>query len=77
MHHGRPIASSVKAVAPGRASVLRCHRPGVALQLMLRHDNGSNYVSGDFQDEIECLGSKLAILVQEPGRRRHERFIEP
>jgi DnaJ-class molecular chaperone len=30
--------------------------PGVARGLKLRHDHGSNYMSGDFQDEIECLG---------------------
>jgi hypothetical protein len=28
----------------------------VARGLRLRHDHGSNYMSGDFQDEIECLG---------------------
>jgi len=27
----------------------------VARGLKLRHDHGSNYMSGDFQDEIECL----------------------
>ena len=26
---------------------------------MLRHDHGSSYMSGDFQDEIECLGIKV------------------
>jgi transposase InsO family protein len=30
--------------------------PGVARGLKLRRDHGSNYMSGDFQDEIECLG---------------------
>jgi hypothetical protein len=30
----------------------------VARGLKLRHDHGSNYMSGDFQDEIECLGGR-------------------
>jgi len=30
--------------------------PGVARGLKLRHDHGSNYMAGDFQDEIKCLG---------------------
>jgi len=36
--------------------------PGVARGLKLRHDHGSNYMAGDFQDEIKCLASKLALL---------------
>lgn len=31
-------------------------RPGVAEGLVLRHDHGSNYMSGDFQREIRFLG---------------------
>ena len=35
----------------------------MALGLKLRHDHGSNYMSGDFQDEIECLGNKSIALL--------------
>ena len=44
---------------------------------MLRHDHGSNYMSGDFQDEIECLGIEASpAFVQEPqGNGVAERFI--
>ena len=51
--------------------------PGVARGLKLRHDHGSNYMSGDFQDEIECLGIEAsASFVREPeGNGVAERFI--
>jgi transposase InsO family protein len=44
---------------------------------MLRHDHGSNYMSGDFQDEIECLGIEASpSFVREPqGNGVAERFI--
>ena len=39
----------------------------MALGLKLRHDHGSNYMSGDFQDEIECLGIEASpSFVREP-----------
>jgi putative transposase len=35
--------------------------------VQLRHDHGSNYMSGDFQDEIECLGIEASpSFVREP-----------
>jgi putative transposase len=35
--------------------------------LKLRHDHGSNYMSGDFQDEIECLGIEASpSFVRQP-----------
>ena len=35
--------------------------------MKLRHDHGSNYMSGDFQDEIECLGIEASpSFVREP-----------
>jgi hypothetical protein len=41
--------------------------PGVACGLKLRHDHGSNYMSGDFQDEIKCLGIEASpSFVREP-----------
>ena len=63
-----------------RQGVHRCFgsiAPGVARGLMLRHDHGSNYMSGDFQDEIECLGIEASpSFVREPqGNGVAERFI--
>jgi len=53
-----------------RQGVHRCFgaiAPGVARGLKLRHDHGSNYMSGDFQDEIECLGIEASpSFVREP-----------
>ena len=50
-------------------------RRGASAQL--RHDHGSNYLSGDFQDEIKCLGIEASpYLVREPeGNSIAERFI--
>jgi transposase InsO family protein len=49
----------------------------VARGLKLRHGHGSNYMSGDFQDEIECLGIEASpSFVREPeGNGAAERFI--
>src|SRR5271154_5867851 len=43
----------------------------------LRHDHGSNYMSGDFQDEIKCLGIEASpSFVRQPeGNGVAERFI--
>jgi hypothetical protein len=51
--------------------------PGVARGLKLRHDHSSNYMSGDFQDEIKCLGIEASpSFVREPkGNGVAERFI--
>ena len=51
--------------------------PRVARGLKLRHDHGSNYMSGDFQDEVECLGIEASpSFVREPqGNGVAERFI--
>ena len=63
-----------------RQGVHRCFgsiAPGVARGLKLRHDHGSNYMSGDFQDEIKCLGIEASpSFVREPeGNGVAERFI--
>jgi transposase InsO family protein len=63
-----------------RQGVHRCFgaiAPGVARGLKLRHDHGSNYMSGDFQDVIECLGIEASpSFVREPeGNGVAERFI--
>ena len=45
--------------------------------MKLHHDYGSNYMSGDFQDEIEFLGIEASpSFVREPqGNGVAERFI--
>ena len=65
------------AGAPGVHRCFGSISPGVARGLMLRHDHGSNYMSGDFQDEIECLGIEASpSFVREPqGNGVAERFI--
>jgi putative transposase len=49
----------------------------VAKGLALRHDHGSNYMSGDFQGEIRFLGIESSpAFVREPeGNGVAERFI--
>ena len=68
------------ALEPIRQGVHRCFgaiAPDVARGLKLRHDHGSNYMSGDFQDEIECLWIEASpSFVREPeGNGVAERFI--
>ena len=48
--------------------MLRSHRSRCGASIELRHDHGSNYMSSDFQDEIECLGIEALALsfVREP-----------
>jgi transposase InsO family protein len=59
----------MRAAARGCIAASEPFAPGVARGLKLRHDHGSNYMSGDFQDEIECLGQhKLSRGVSKPGR---------
>jgi hypothetical protein len=44
----------------------------VARGLKLRHDHGSDYMSGDFQDEIECPGIEASpSFVREPEGKAH------
>src|SRR5208283_1027765 len=55
--HAARSANRFEALEPIRQGVHRCFgsiAPGVAHGLKLRHDHGSNYMSGDFQDEIKC-----------------------
>ena len=49
----------------------------VAAGLSIRHDNGSQYISHDFQNEIAWLGAKsLSSFVRAPqGNGCAERFI--
>src|SRR6202795_1625191 len=78
--HASRSANGFEALEPGRQGVHRLFgtiAPGVARGLKLRHDHGSNYMSGDFQDEIECLGIEASpSFVREPeGNGVAERFI--
>jgi len=78
--HASRSANRFEALEPVRQGVHRCFGaigPDVARGLKLRHDHGSNYMSGDFQDEIECLGIEASpSFVREPeGNGVAERFI--
>ncbi len=78
--HASRSANRFEALEPVRQGVHRCFgaiAPGVARGLKLRHDHGSNYMSVDFQDEIECLGIEASpSFVREPqGNGVAERFI--
>ena len=78
--HASWSANRFEALEPVRQGVHRCFgsiAPRVARGLKLRHDHGSNYMSGDFQDEIECLGIEASpSFVREPqGNGVAERFI--
>lgn len=78
--HAARSANRFEALEPVRQGVHRCFgviAPGVARGLKLRHDHGSNYMSGDFQAEIHCLGIEASpSFVREPeGNGVAERFI--
>ncbi|CAO3425078.1 hypothetical protein [Azospirillum doebereinerae] len=78
--HASKNGNRFEALEPIRQGVLRhfgAIGPGVAAGLTLRHDHGSNYMSGDFQAEIKCLGiTSSPSFVREPeGNGVAERFI--
>jgi transposase InsO family protein len=78
--HAARSANRFEAPEPVRQGVHRCFgaiAPSVARGLKLRHDHGSNYMSGDFQDEIKCLRIEASpSFVREPeGNGVAERFI--
>jgi putative transposase len=78
--HAARSGNRFEALEPVRQGVLRhfgaVERNG-AKGLALRHDHGSNYMSGDFQDEIAFLGieSSPAFVRQPEGNGVAERFI--
>ena len=79
-HSRRAFSQSLRGAGAGPAGLYRCFAfiaPGVARGLKLRHDHGSNYMSGDFQSEIKCLGIEASpSFVREPeGNGVAERFI--
>jgi len=74
-HSRGAFSQSLRGVepgAPGRSPLLRTIVPGRgAWDWKLRHDHGSNYMSRDFQDEIECLGIEASpSFVREPEGNR-------
>src|SRR3712207_2843840 len=78
--HAARSGNRFEALEPVRQGVLRHFgRIGkdVAKGLVLRHDHGSNYMSGDFQAEIAFLGieSSPAFVRQPEGNGVAERFI--
>jgi putative transposase len=78
--HAARSGNRFEALEPVRQGVLRHFGAigrGVAEGLALRHDRGSNYMSGDFQSEIRFLGIESSpSFVREPeGNGVAERFI--
>jgi putative transposase len=78
--HAARSGNRFEALEPVRQGVLqhfgRIERDA-AKGLALRHDHGSNYMSGDFQDEIAFLGleSSPSFVRQPEGNGVAERFI--
>ena len=79
-NHAARSGNRFEALEPVRQGVLR-HFGGIeknaAKGLSLRHDHGSNYLSGDFQDEIAFFGieSSPSFVRQPEGNGVAERFI--
>ena len=79
--HASSSASRWEALEPIRQGVAKhfgAVKENVAAGLILRHDNGSNYLADDFQDEIEFLGieSSPAFVRQPEGNGVAERIIK-
>jgi putative transposase len=78
--HASKSGNRFEALEPIRQAVHQHYGdigPRAAAGLSLRHDHGSNYMSGDFQDEIAFLGIESSpAFVREPeGNGVAERFI--
>jgi putative transposase len=76
--HAARSANRFEALEPVRQGVHRCFgtiAPGVARGLKLRYDHGSNYMSGNFQGEIKCLGIEASSSFVREGNGVAERFI--
>jgi putative transposase len=78
--HAARSANRFEALKPVRQAVHRCFgsiAPGVARGLKLRHDRGSNYMSGDFQGEINVRASKLRRPSCANRGQRRRRALHP
>src|ERR687893_355668 len=78
--HAARGANRFEALEPVKQAVRQCYggfAKGIASGLALRHDNGSQYVSHDFQAEVRFLGIESSpAFVREPeGNGCAERFI--
>jgi len=78
--HADRSANRYQALEPIRQGVAKhfgAVAKDIATGLKLRHDHGSNYMSNDFQKEIDFLGIKASpSFVREPeGNGVAERFI--
>src|SRR3954454_17326998 len=78
--HAARSGNRFEALEPVRQGVLRhfgAIERNAARGLRLRHDHGSNYMSGDFQDEVAFLGieSSPSFVRQPEGNGVAERFI--
>ena len=78
--HASARATRHEALEPVRQAVRRSFGAigqGVATGLSIRHDHGSQYVSGDFQAELKFLGvtSSPAFVRAPEGNGCAERFI--
>ena len=78
--HADRSANRSQALEPIRQGVAKhfgAVAKDIATGLKLRHDHGSNYMSNDFQKEIDFLGIKASpSFVREPeGNGVAERFI--
>jgi putative transposase len=70
-NHAARSGNRFEALEPVRQDVLRHFgriEKDVAKGLALRHDHGSNYLSGDFQDEIAFLGIESSPSFTPPAR---------
>jgi putative transposase len=78
--HAALQANRFEALEPIRQGVRRCFggfAQGIAAGLAVRHDHGSQYMSGDFQKELRFLGieSSPAFVRAPEGNGCAERFI--
>jgi transposase InsO family protein len=79
-HPRGPQANRFEALEPIRQGVRRCFggfAQDIARGLAVRHDHGSQYMSGDFQKELRFLGieSSPAFVRAPEGNGCAERFI--
>ncbi len=78
--HAAMRGTRFEALEPVRQGVRKCFGAigeGVATGLTIRHDNGSQYISRDFQNEIAWLGiaSSPSFVRSPEGNGCAERFI--